>query len=159
MLEEMIILILMTFIPFLELRASIPYGILVLHMNWFFVFVVCVIANIVLGPVLYLFLDKFIHLFLKINAVGKCYNFYIKRTQKKIKKYVDKYGLLGVSIFIGIPLPGSGVYSAALGSYLLGLEFRKFIMATILGVLIAGILVAAIVLSGSAAFGFFIKVI
>jgi len=76
---------------------------------------------------------------------------------EKIHKYVDKYGLLGVSIFIGIPLPGSGVYSGALGAYLLGINFKKFLIASIIGVLIAGILVTIISLTGVEMFELFIK--
>jgi uncharacterized membrane protein len=59
---------------------------------------------------------------------------------------VDKYGELGVAVFIGVPLPGTGVYSGALGSYLLGLNRRKFMIANIRGVVIAGAAVTAICL-------------
>ncbi len=159
MFEEILILVLLTLIPFLELRASIPYGILVLGMNWPLVFVVCVVTNMILGPLIYLFLDKMIHLFLRIKWIDKCYSYYVERTQKRIRKYVDKYGLLGVSVFIGIPLPGSGSYSGALGSYLLGIKFKKFALANLIGVLIAGVLVTLIVFSGTEAFSFFVKAI
>jgi len=159
MLYEIIILIILTLIPALELRASIPYGILVLHMNWILVFVVCVIANILLGIVLYPFLDKFIRLFLRFKIIDKAYQKYVEKTQKKIHKYVEKYGEIGIALFIGVPLPGTGVYTAALGSYLLGLDFKKFIIATVLGVLIAGIAVLAVTMTGSEIFRFFIKVV
>ena len=66
------------------------------------------------------------------------------RTQKNIQKSVDKYGELGVALFIGVPLPGSGVYSGALGAYVIGLNFKKFIIADIIGVLIAGTIVTII---------------
>jgi len=66
------------------------------------------------------------------------------RTQKNIQKYVDKYGELGVALFIGVPLPGSGVYSGALGAYVIGLKLKKFIIADIIGVLIAGTIVTII---------------
>jgi uncharacterized membrane protein len=59
---------------------------------------------------------------------------------------------LGVAIFIGIPLPGTGVYAAALGSNLIGLSYKKFIIADIIGVLIAGIIVTIITLSGRGLF-------
>ena len=44
-------------------------------------------------------------------------------------------------IFIAIPLPGSGSYSGALAAHLIGLSFRKFVVANTLGVIIAGIIV------------------
>ena len=123
------------------------------------VFLICVFANAVLGPVIYLFLDNVIHLFLRIKTVDKAYNYYVERTQHKIHKYVDKYGLIGVSLFIGVPLPGSGSYSGALGSYLLGIDMKRFIIANIVGVLIAGVLVTIISLTGDVLFSIFIKVL
>ena len=60
-------------------------------------------------------------------------------------------------MFIGIPLPGSGVYSGALGSYLIGLKYKKFIIANIVGVVIAGIIVTLVVLSGNGIFSLFVK--
>ena len=53
---------------------------------------------------------------------------------------------LGVAVFIGIPLPGSGVYTGAFGAYLLGLDRRKFAVANVIGVLIAATAVTALCL-------------
>lgn len=159
MFKEILMLILFTFIPGLELRASIPYGILFLKMNWLAVFIICIIANVILGPIVYIFIDKLMHVFLRIKTIDRCYRFYVEKTQKRIHKYVDKYGILGVVLFIGVPLPGSGSYSGALGSYLLGIEFKKFIIANIIGVLIAGIIVTIVTLTGNGLFNIFIKVI
>ncbi|KYK26259.1 hypothetical protein AYK26_05625 [Euryarchaeota archaeon SM23-78] len=77
--------------------------------------------------------------------------------QKKSKKYVEKYGELGLAIFIGIPLPGSGVWSGALAANIFGLKFRKYLVASIIGVLIAGIMVTIIMVSGAEVFGVFVK--
>ncbi len=155
--NDILILIALTLIPFLELRASIPYGIFKTDLHWTIVFIVCVLFNMILAPIIYFFLDKIIHLFLKIKPINKCWQWWTNRTQKRIKKYVDKYGELGVAIFIGIPLPGSGVYSGALGSYLLGLSYKKFIKAAIIGVLIAGIIVLIVSLTGAEALKIFVK--
>jgi uncharacterized membrane protein len=155
--HDILELIWITLLPFLELRASIPYGIIVKEMNWILVFAVCVITNIILAPIVYVFLDKFVHFFFFIKPVKKLYNKYVEKTQRKISKYVDKYGELGVALFIAIPLPGSGVYSGALGSYVLGLKFRKFMLAAVIGVLIAGIIVTLISVFGGNGLSLFIK--
>jgi uncharacterized membrane protein len=149
-------LIIITLIPTLELRASIPYGILN-GMDWWLVFFVCVVANVILGVVVYFLLDKFVDLVTKIKFIDKIYSKLVERTQKKIKKYVEKYGEFGVALFIGIPLPGSGVYTGALASYLLGLKYKKFIIAEVIGVVIAGTIVTLVVLSGGGLFSLFIK--
>lgn len=165
MLNKILILILVTLVPAFELRASIPLGILKgsVHlpfglslsgfgMNFILVFFICVLTNMILGPLVYLFLDKVIHLFLKIKIIDKCYNMVVERTQKKIGKWVDRYGDWGIALFIAIPLPGSGSYTGALGAYLLGLSYKKFIIANAIGVTIAGILVTIIILAGQGVF-------
>jgi len=144
MLNQILYLIFITFLPFLELRASIPYGINVLKMPWPTVFIICIIANIILGILIYFMLEKFVKFFLRYKIFSNPYNKVVIKTQKKIQKAVDKYGEWGVALFIGVPLPGSGVYSGALGAYVIGLDFKKFIIADIIGVLIAGIIVTII---------------
>ena len=159
LLTNILLIIAITFLPFLELRASIPYGILILKMHWFPVIIIAVITNIILGPIVYFFLYKIIHIFLRIEFLNKLYQNLVEKTQKKVHKYVEKYGEFAVAIFIGIPLPGSGSYSGALAAYLIGLGYRKFIIANIIGVLIAGIIVTFITLTGANAFNFLIKTI
>ena len=156
--KHILYLILITFIPALELRASIPFGILYEQkLHWVWVFVICVVANIVLGFLVFWLIEWLIKVMTLIKPIGKLWNWYVDRVQHRIHKAVEKYGEWGVAVFIGIPLPGSGVYSGALAAYLIGLPFRKFVVANILGVLIAAVLVTTICLTGSSAFNFFIK--
>lgn len=167
MIYKILTLVLVTFIPTLELRASIPLGILGgkieffnfalqgFGLNWFIVFLTCLITNIVLGPLVYIFLDRFVHYFLKFGLFAKYYYAKVDKTQNKIKLYVEKYGLFGIALFIGMPLPGSGSYTGALGAYLLGLNYRKFIIANTIGVFIAGIIVTVATLTGIEIFNLF----
>ncbi|MFH1396035.1 MAG: small multi-drug export protein [archaeon] len=157
MLKDFLILIVLTILPFLELRASIPYGIFNTDFTIAQVFIICTMVNIALAPILYLFVNHVMHFFLRIKFVEKIYYKVVERTQKKIHPYVEKYGILGMAIAIGIPLPGSGVYSGALGAYLLGFKFRDYLIAAIIGVLIAGLVVLIISVTGSEAFSFMIK--
>jgi len=62
-------LVLITLLPFLELRASIPYGIILLNQNFIFVFFVCVVTNIVLSFLVWFFINYVMHFFLKIKFV------------------------------------------------------------------------------------------
>ncbi len=157
MLADIIIIAIITLIPFLELRAGIPYGIFATELHWSVVFLASISANAILGAVLYLLFDKMKAAATKVAGIEKTYNYYVTRSQERIKPYVKRYGGLGLAIFIGIPLPGSGVYSGALGAYLLGMSFKRFMAANVIGVAIAGTIVLAICLSGSTAFEFLIK--
>ncbi|MFC1769260.1 COG2426 family protein [Nanoarchaeota archaeon] len=154
---DILILIGLTFVPFLELRASIPYGIIATDLHWSVVFIVCVLANMVLGPMVYFFIDNLLGVILRWKFFEKMYLWYIARVQKRIKKPIDKYGKFGLAVFIGFPLPGSGSYSGSIAAHLMGLKFKKFLYANTLGVLMAGIIVTVIMLTGSTAFQIFIK--
>jgi len=156
MIKEIIIIVLLSFLPFLEARAGIPYGILV-GLPWWIVLGVTIIANIAVAPIGYFFWKVIIHWFRKIKLVDNFYHKTIERVQRKSGKYVDKYGTMGLALFIGVPLPGSGVYTAALASIIFGMKFKKFIIASIIGVVIASVIVTVIVMSGIGAFGFLVK--
>ena len=152
-----LLIVVLTFTPFLELRASIPYGILVAKQPWLPVLAVAVVVNIVLGPILYFLLSELLHVLLRVRLFKRLWDRMIVRTQKRIHPLVEKYGTLGLSVFIGIPLPGSGVYSGAIGGYLLGFTRKEFYVATVFGVLIAATAVTIIVLTGATTFDLFLK--
>jgi len=157
MIDEIIKMIAITFVPTLELRASIPYGIFAANISWLIVFAVCVVANIIVGILIYLLMDLIIKIITKIPVITKVWDNYVAKTQQKIQKGVDKYGKWALAIFIGIPLPGSGVYTGALAAYLIGLRFKKFMVANVIGVIIAGIAVTVICLTGASVSNIFIK--
>jgi len=155
--RDLIVIAFLTVLPFLELRASIPYGI-ILGYPWWVVLVMCLIFNIIIAPLTYLFWNKLIHLLRWIKFIDKLYNRTIERVQRKSRKYVEKYGELGLALFIGIPLPGSGVWSGSLAANIFGLRFRKYMVASIIGVLIAGMIVTIIMVSGTEVFSLFVKI-
>ena len=161
MILSILILFGITLIPAFELRASIPYGILSgfvdlplgwhvqgLGLPWNLVFIICVLSNMILGILIYPLISQCIHWLDHIPLVSRFHHRILDKTQNKIRPYVEKWGVLGVALFVAIPLPGSGSYSGALGSYLLGIRYRSFILANCLGVTLAGIAVTVITISG-----------
>ncbi len=152
-------MVLLTFLPTLELRASIPYGYFFMsqdgQMHWLAVAVLCIGANIVLAPLVWLFVHHGLQIFLRVGLIKKIYDWAVRRAQRKVEPYVRKYGTVGLALFIGVPLPGSGVYTGCLGAYLLGYRFRDYMWASVLGCIIAGSVVTALLVSGSEAFFFF----
>jgi uncharacterized membrane protein len=168
LINQMLILTALTFLPLFELRFSIPVAILSgsvdlpLHLkisgfgwSWPYAFAFCVFINIILGPIVFFLLDVFTRYCLHIAFFAKMYDFFVRRTQKRVEKYISNYGTLGVALFIGVPLPGSGSYSGALGAYILGLTPWQFLKANILGVIIAGILVTFATVTGEGIFKYF----
>ncbi len=167
MIEKIIILILLTFVPLFELRWSIPIGLfsktiegipIIGSMQGFglelwLVFLVCVGANAVLGFLAYLFFDKIIFIFLKVPQLKKFYDKIIINSQKKVEPLVEKYGLIGMSIFIAIPLPGSGTWTGALVGNLFNFGYKRFFIANLIGVILAGIIVTIVFAGAFSIFG------
>ena len=165
MITNIIILFLITLLPLFELRASIPVGILggTIHLPldltmsgmglpWPIVFLICVLSNMVLGFVIYPLVDLMFKLLEKNHFINNIWQKFVVRSQKRVHPYVEKWGTLGVALFIAVPLPGSGSYSGALGAYVLGVSYKHYIWANMLGVTIAGILVTIITVTGRGIF-------
>lgn len=128
-----------TLLPGIELRGSIPIGI-AYGFNPLWVFLLLTLVNIAIIVPLLLFLEWFFHLVEKINIV----DFFVRRTRKKAGPYVKKYGVIGLALFVGVPLPGTGAYTGALAAHLLGLDKKRAFFAIAMGVLIAGSIVTLI---------------
>jgi uncharacterized membrane protein len=159
MIQDILILISITFLPFLELRASIPYGILQTDLHWSLVLIICVITNMILGPLIYFFLDKVVHWFFFMTWFKNLYEKKVEKTQNKIRPYVQKYGKWALALFIAVPLPGSGSYTGALAAYLMGMRYKRFMLVNAVGVTLAGIAVTLIVLAGNGAWHWLVKII
>lgn len=146
MFKTILLLSAITLIPALELRASIPYGIFMMadSVSWPITVLICTIANIILGWLVFWVMAPVFNIIRKWGWFDRTIWPILEKTQHKIHPHVEKYGELGVAVFIGIPLPGSGVYTGAFGSYLLGLDKRKFAVANVIGVLIAATAVTAL---------------
>ncbi len=148
MIKQIFWLSVITLIPALELRASIPVGIFKMGhtLGWPFVVLICTVTNIILGWFVFLALGPVFQLLRRCEWFEQNIWPVLEKTRHKIHPYIEKYGEFGVAIFIGIPLPGSGVYSGALGAYLLGVNRRKFVIANVFGVLIAAVAVTSLCL-------------
>lgn len=132
-------LLLLTLTPGIELRGSIPYGVAT-GMNPLIVTVFCIAINIALVFPLFILFDYFFLFFKHWKITKKI----IMRTQKSVKPYIDSYGFWGLALFVAIPLPGSGVYTGALASYLFGVPKKTSVPAIALGTAVAGIMVFCI---------------
>ena len=64
--------------------------------------------------------------------------------------------MLGLFLFVGIPLPGTGAYSGALVAALLNMRIKNAFPAIVLGVIAAGVLVTLISSGALAAWEFLI---
>lgn len=136
----------MTFIPGLELRFSLPLGyfssgsVMPRHAA----VVLCTVVNVLLGMAVYALMPLIVRILRKWRWLdGKVWPRLEKKT-KELSPLVEKYGVMGVALFIGIPLPGTGAYTGAACAYLLGLGQKRFWISNLCGVLMASALVTLV---------------
>lgn len=59
----------------------------------------------------------------------------LERIRAKAHPLVEKYGVLGLAVFVAVPLPGTGAYSGSAAAWLLDMDVRHAFLAVSLGVL------------------------
>jgi len=62
---------------------------------------------------------------------------YVEKTRRRGSPLIAKYGLLGLVLFVAIPIPGTGIYAGALLSWLMGLKWPASLLAIIPGAAIS----------------------
>ena len=132
-----IYLIFITFLPGIELRGSIPIAILYYKENVLLSFVIITLVNILLIPIVFLLWHYILILAEKIPFIKR----YIANIQGRASRFIDKYGFLGLMLFVAIPLPGTGAYTGAFVAEIFEMNKKKAFIAVAMGVIIAGVIV------------------
>ena len=129
----------MSLLPILELRGGILVGFL-LGMDLLPSFIIAFIGNIIPVPFILMFI-KFIFKKLKKTRMK---GFIEKIENKAMSKsnQIQKYAYLGLLLFVGIPLPGTGAWTGSLIAALLEMDNRKSFGIIVLGVIMAGIIIS-----------------
>ena len=142
MFDQKIDTILMAMFPIGELRTSIPIAIHVLKLDWFNAFLYSLIGNSLVTLILvYLInffkIEKIKYFFTKIPIVGNIFIKWENSSLRKSKK-IEKWGYLGLMLFVSIPLPITGAWTAVLIAAILDFKpFKSFISITF-GLIISG---------------------
>ena len=124
--------------PLLESRGGLLAA-SILHMNPIESFIICMLGNILPIPLILIFFDKVIEWMRK----GKRLNKIAKKIDKKVEKNrstVEKYGYMGLILFVAIPMPGTGAWTGCLVASALKLNKKKSFIYIMVGVLMASIL-------------------
>ena len=140
-------------LPWIELRGGIPYGILKAGFSPLAVTAVAVAGNVAIIYPAFIFLDWFFDLMNRTFMKR-----FIVKTHEKARPYVEKYGMVGLALFVAVPLPGTGAYAGALAAHLFGLKNRTAFVSIAAGVVTAGIIVLIVTLFFRESLGFFLKV-
>ena len=137
-----IITFIVSMLPILELRGGLIAAKL-MGVDFFKAFAICFVGNILPIPFILLFIRKIFKLLKKSPKVEALITKLEARSLRKADK-VRKYRILGLILFVGIPLPGTGAWTGALIADLLDIRIKHSLPAIVLGVLIAGLIISAL---------------
>src|SRR5579875_3864468 len=142
MLARLVHVMVLSVVPWVELRLAIPYGIArgvhpllacaaAVAASWVIVYPVFIILG--------LFYERFLS---KVPLVRRV----VDEVRSRGRGYVERWGVLGVAIYVSLPLPGPGVYSGALLAWLFGLPRRQALAALVSALLVTVISTGVIAL-------------
>ena len=143
MTQKIALTLAVTLSPITELRGGIPLGILKFGLDPLLTFFIAIIANALLFFPIFFALRLFYD---KLLSRLQIFNRYLDDVRRRGKPKVDKYGFLGLTLLVAIPLPVTGVYTATILSWLSGMDWRKAFPAIGLGVVVAGVIVLLLTL-------------
>jgi len=154
--KVLLITVFFSLLPISELRGAIPFAVSQSVPVWL-AYLVAVGFNALVAPLAYLFLSTFHRLFLRMGWYARFFHRFIDKARLKVQDKVDRFGYLGILIFVAIPLPVTGAWTGTLGAWILGMDRKKTVLAVLGGVMISGLIVSLVVVLGVQAFSVFIK--
>lgn len=131
---------LLSMFPFAELRGGIPVAI-AQGVHPLTAAVVCVVANLLVTPILFFFLEFIHHRLVHIKAYAKAADRALHLARRRTHRFIERWGPLGLALFVAVPLPVTGAYTATLAAWVLGVEFKKTILAVLIGLIISATIV------------------
>jgi len=152
-LPPLLVIAIISMIPFIELRGSIPVGYFVYGMKYnadpLLLFFTAVIFNLIPVPLILKFLAPVETYLRRFKFWDRLMTKLFDKTRDKANEKVRKYEELALLIFVAIPLPGTGAWTGSLIAYLFGMDFKKSLFVIASGVFIAGMLVLTLCITGS----------
>ena len=77
----------------------------------------------------------------------------------KLGPKIRKYGMWGILLFVGIPLPITGAWTGTLGAWVLGLDRKRSMLAASGGVAMSATIVSLILVLGKGVGSVFVKIV
>lgn len=139
---------LLAMLPVSELRGAMPVALTVFKLNTLEAFLISVLGNVLIVPLIFIFLN-----FLQSSLIN---NFsFTKRVSEKLFAFFKKrYSstnikhLVGLALFVAIPLPLTGAWTGSIIAFLLGISLKKALISIFAGVLVSGLIVLFLTKTG-----------
>jgi uncharacterized membrane protein len=154
MFKKYLLVFLVSMVPLVELRGAVPIAV-GMGIDYIPALIICVIGNMLPVPIIYFFARRFLIWGAERKYIGKLCGFFLRKGERAGQKLVKATGRGGLFIalllFVGIPIPGTGAWTGALGASFLDMGFKSTVAAVCLGVIMAGVIMA---LASAGAFHF-----
>ena len=147
---KILIVLVISMIPLIELRGAIPVAVgMDLGLPEWLVLIIAIIGNMIPVPLIYFFARKILNWGSKCKwkPFKKFCNFCLKKGEKAGQKLLSKVkggAYWALFLFVAIPIPGTGAWTGTLAASILNLDFKKTMIAILAGVLTAGLIMLAV---------------
>ncbi len=148
-----ILVFVISLMPILELRGGLIAAALI-GLNPVSSYIISIIGNVLPVPFILLLITKILNLMRKSKITF--FNKIAKWLDEKVEKHkgqIEKFGYLGVVLFVGIPLPGTGAWTGSLIASVLEMDRKKTFLAVLVGIFLASIIMMLV------SFGFLANII
>ena len=136
------LIFIISLLPILELRGRLLAASL-LKVEYLTALPICVIGNILPIPFILLFIRKIFALLKKTKVFRPLVTRMENRAMGKSDR-IKEYEFLGLLLFVGIPLPGTGAWTGSLIASLLQIDIKKSSIAILLGVALAAVIMSVV---------------
>lgn len=146
MLEKYLFVFFVSMVPLIELRGAIPFA-EGFGLPFTQYYIVAIIGNMLPVPFIYFFARKVLIWGADKPVIGKFFSWCLEKGEKGGQKLKAKAGrglFVALLLFVGIPLPGTGAWTGTLAASILDMDFKSSVTAVMLGVVLAGVIMAAV---------------
>lgn len=138
-----IITFLISMIPLVELRGAVPYAISSGIPLWQ-ALLIGVIGNMLPVPIIFFFARHILEWGKDKPVIGNFFTWCLNKGHLGGQKLEEAAGDKGIFwallLFVGIPLPGTGAWTGTLAASILDWDFKRSVLALMLGVILAGLI-------------------
>jgi uncharacterized membrane protein len=145
--RELVVIIIAT-LPIVELRGALPVAINLFHIPWQYALLLAIAGNLIPVPLLLLFFGTIARRLGKIAFFRRWLN-WLDGLARRRGKVVEKYKLIGLGLFVAIPLPVTGAWTGSLVATILNMDFKHALLSIFIGTCIAGAIVTSICILAS----------
>ena len=136
------VVFIISLMPILELRGGLLAASL-LKIPEIEAIPISIIGNILPIPFILLFIKQIFKWMKKVKLFRGLIEKLEKRAMSKSDQ-IQKYEFVGLMLFVGIPLPGTGAWTGALIAALLRIRFKKAFLAIFLGIILATVIMSIV---------------